>query len=117
MTRDGRDALVVRSSSVVEDASGSSMAGQFRSVLDVLGWPAFLAALVDVLRSADRPRSPGTSGETAPMAVLVQPQVSPHVSGFLPSYDDRCAELFAQNLERYLDGAPLMNLVDRARGY
>ena len=43
--------------------------------------------------------------------------VSPHVSGFLPSYDDRCAALFAENLRRYLAGAPLLNLVDRARGY
>jgi phosphoglycerate dehydrogenase-like enzyme len=43
--------------------------------------------------------------------------LSPHVSGFLPSYDDRCAELFAENLRRYLTGAPLLNLVDRARGY
>jgi phosphoglycerate dehydrogenase-like enzyme len=43
--------------------------------------------------------------------------VSPHVSGFLPSYDDRCAELFAENLRRYLAGAPLLNLVDRAAGY
>ena len=43
--------------------------------------------------------------------------VSPHVSGFLPSYDDRCAELFAENLRRHLAGAPLLNLVDRSRGY
>jgi phosphoglycerate dehydrogenase-like enzyme len=43
--------------------------------------------------------------------------LSPHVSGFMPSYDDRCAELFAENLRRYLGGAPLLNLVDRARGY
>jgi phosphoglycerate dehydrogenase-like enzyme len=43
--------------------------------------------------------------------------VSPHVSGFLPSYDERCAELFAENLRRYLAGASLLNLVDRARGY
>jgi phosphoglycerate dehydrogenase-like enzyme len=43
--------------------------------------------------------------------------VSPHVSGFLPSYDDKCATLFADNLRRYLEGAPLLNLVDRARGY
>lgn len=43
--------------------------------------------------------------------------LSPHVSGFLPSYDDRCAELFAENLRRYLAGAPLLNLVDRTRGY
>ncbi len=43
--------------------------------------------------------------------------VSPHVSGFLPSYDDRCADLFAENLRRYLRGAPLLNVVDRATGY
>jgi len=43
--------------------------------------------------------------------------VSPHVSGFLASYDDRCTDLFAANLERFLAGAPLLNLVDRARGY
>ena len=43
--------------------------------------------------------------------------LSPHVSGFLPSYDDRCTELFAENLRRFLRGAPLLNLVDRARGY
>jgi phosphoglycerate dehydrogenase-like enzyme len=43
--------------------------------------------------------------------------LSPHVSGFLPSYDDRCVELFAENLRRYLAGAPLLNLVDRTRGY
>ena len=52
-----------------------------------------------------------------PLYALDNVIVSPHVSGFLPSYDDRCAELFARNLERYLEGAPLMNLVDRARGY
>ena len=43
--------------------------------------------------------------------------VSPHVSGFLPSYDDKCAELFAANLRRHLAGQPLLNLVDRAKGY
>jgi phosphoglycerate dehydrogenase-like enzyme len=43
--------------------------------------------------------------------------VSPHVSGFLPSYDDRCADLFAENLRRFLGGEPLLNLVDRTHGY
>jgi phosphoglycerate dehydrogenase-like enzyme len=43
--------------------------------------------------------------------------VSPHVSGFLPSYDDRCTDLFAENLRRHLAGAPLLNVVDRSRGY
>jgi len=43
--------------------------------------------------------------------------LSPHVSGFLPSYDEKCSVLFADNLGRFLAGAPLLNLVDRARGY
>ena len=43
--------------------------------------------------------------------------LSPHVSGFLPSYDDRCTDLFAENLRRWCAGAPLLNLVDRACGY
>jgi len=43
--------------------------------------------------------------------------LSPHVSGFLPSYDEKCSVLFAENLRRFLAGAPLLNLVDRARGY
>jgi len=43
--------------------------------------------------------------------------VSPHVSGFLPAYDDRCTDLFAENLRRYLAGSPLLNQVDRAAGY
>ena len=43
--------------------------------------------------------------------------VSPHVSGFVASYDDDCCTLFAENLRRYLADAPLLNLVDRAKGY
>jgi phosphoglycerate dehydrogenase-like enzyme len=43
--------------------------------------------------------------------------VSPHVSGFVASYDNDCCTLFVENLRRYLDGAPLLNLVDRAQGY
>jgi phosphoglycerate dehydrogenase-like enzyme len=43
--------------------------------------------------------------------------ISPHVAGFSPRYDERAAALFAQNLARYLAGEPLLNVVDKARGY
>lgn len=43
--------------------------------------------------------------------------VSPHVSGFTPHYDERASDLFAENLRRYINGAPLLNQVERARGY
>jgi rifampicin phosphotransferase len=69
LSQDGTVALVVRSSSTVEDIAASSMAGRFRSVLDVRGWQAFRAALVSVLRSADEV----TDGSgPSPMGVLIQ---------------------------------------------
>lgn len=43
--------------------------------------------------------------------------ISPHVSGFTPAYDERATDLFAENLRRYLAGEPLLNLVERERGY
>jgi phosphoglycerate dehydrogenase-like enzyme len=52
--------------------------------------------------------------------LLELPQIllTPHISG---SGDANVAEplrrLFAENLRRYLDGRPLLNVVDRARGY
>jgi phosphoglycerate dehydrogenase-like enzyme len=75
-----------------------------------LGERRIAGAAIDVF--AEEPPPPGH-----PFYDLDNVILSPHVSGFLPSYDDRCAELFAENLRRYLDGAPLLNLVDRARGY
>ena len=67
-------------------------------------------AAIDVF--AQEPPPPGH-----PFYALDNVIVSPHVSGFLPSYDDKCAELFAHNLGRYLAGQTLLNLVDRAKGY
>lgn len=43
--------------------------------------------------------------------------VSPHISGATPHYDDRAVELFAENLRRYVDAMPLLNVVDREKGY
>jgi phosphoglycerate dehydrogenase-like enzyme len=37
--------------------------------------------------------------------------VSPHVSGLTGKYDERATALFAENLKRYLDGLPLLNVV------
>ena len=73
--------LVVRSSSVAEDDTTSSLAGQFRSVLDVRGWEAFTKAVADVLASA------GSTTPRAPMAVLVQPMLAPRCGGVLFGLD------------------------------
>jgi phosphohistidine swiveling domain-containing protein len=78
MSADGDRPVVVRSSSTNEDGGTSSMAGVFTSVLDVTDLISFVQAVDDVLASA---RSGLTAG--APMAVLVQPQLSPRWGGVL----------------------------------
>lgn len=77
-------ALVVRSSSTVEDVGASSMAGQFQSCLGVVGWDAFESAVRAVLSSSLRPVG---TGPPAPMAVLVQPQVAARVGGVMFGLD------------------------------
>ena len=49
---------------------------------------------------------------------LPQVILAPHISGRGdPSGLEPARRLFAENLRRYLDGRPLLNQVDRARGY
>lgn len=76
--------LVVRSSSTVEDIGASSMAGQFLSVLEVVGWEAFIQAVRDVQRSSLRPVG---EGPPAAMAVLVQRQIDAKLGGVLFGLD------------------------------
>ena len=90
---------VGRGATVDERALAQSLAGR-----------RIAGAAIDVF--AEEPPPAGH-----PFYALDNAIVSPHVSGFVPSYDDRCSVLFAENLRRFLDGVPLLNLVDRARQY
>ncbi|MGH2694930.1 MAG: PEP/pyruvate-binding domain-containing protein, partial [Actinomycetota bacterium] len=81
LSRDGARALVVRSSSSMEDGKTSSMAGMFTSVLGVSNWPTFLESLAAVLASGRR------AGLDAPMAVLVQPQLEVARGGVMFTLD------------------------------
>jgi pyruvate,water dikinase len=80
----GTNALVVRSSSTIEDATASSMAGQFTSVVGVRTWSSFLDAVRRVIDSA---RLGGASSAGLPMAVLVQRELDATVSGVMFSVD------------------------------
>jgi phosphoglycerate dehydrogenase-like enzyme len=52
-----------------------------------------------------------------PLWELDNALLSPHVAGFTPHYDRRAVDLFACNLSRYLSGQPLLNQVDKKKGY
>lgn len=81
---DGRLRVVVRSSSTVEDVSSSSMAGRFRSILDVRTREQFLAAVREVWVSADQVAE---SGPPSPMGVLVQHHLDPDRAGVMFGVD------------------------------
>ncbi len=72
------------------------------------GWIA--GAGLDVY--ADEPLSPDSSLRHMENVIF-----TPHVAGDLEQYDMMAAAFFAQNLRRYLDETPLLNVVDKTRGY
>jgi phosphoglycerate dehydrogenase-like enzyme len=43
--------------------------------------------------------------------------ITPHYAGSTPEYFNRAITIFCDNLERYLKGEPLLNMVDKKRGY
>jgi phosphoglycerate dehydrogenase-like enzyme len=43
--------------------------------------------------------------------------VLPHIGGLHPARDELVAELFVENVGRFLTGQPLRAVADRARGY
>jgi phosphoglycerate dehydrogenase-like enzyme len=43
--------------------------------------------------------------------------ITPHSSGSTPYYNERALNIFIDNLERYTQGEPMKNVVDKKRGY
>jgi phosphoglycerate dehydrogenase-like enzyme len=54
---------------------------------------------------------------TSPLWALPNVILSPHVSGDIPDYFEQAGRVFAENLRRYVEKRPLINVLDRAKGY
>lgn len=72
------------------------------------GWIA--GAGLDVF--ATRPLVPDS-----PLFELPNVFLTPHISGTSVGYEEGLIDLFCENLDRYLQGKPLRNVVDKERGY
>ncbi len=55
--------------------------------------------------------------EDSPLWEMPNVIITPHISGVTPNYDQRAVELFTRNLERYIEGEPLYNVIDPNLGY
>jgi phosphoglycerate dehydrogenase-like enzyme len=54
---------------------------------------------------------------TSPLWNLDNIIIAPHVSGYSQRYDEKAAQVFIENLNRYLSNEALLNRLDRTRGY
>lgn len=55
--------------------------------------------------------------QDSPLWTMENVIISPHVSGNSSDYNGLAAELFAENLKRYVAKRPLMNIINRDAGY
>ena len=55
--------------------------------------------------------------ETSELWGLGNVIITPHVAGLTPYYMERLTDIFCQNLKRFIDKKPLINLVDKTLGY
>lgn len=80
------------------------------ALIQALGARAIGGAALDVF--VDEPLPPDSPFWTLPNVLI-----TPHTSGFRPDHWDAATALFAENLERFDAGQPLVNVVDKVAGY
>ena len=79
-------------------------------LVDAVRRQVIAGAVLDVFTTEPLPRE-------HPFWVTEGITVLPHLGGLHPDRDHFVAELFVENLRRFLDGGPLLQVVDRALGY
>ena len=81
-----------------------------QALLRALETGAIAGAALDVFEDEPLP-------EDDPLWATPNVIVSPHMAGDAAGWREGVVELFVRNLERYLTGRPLLNVVDKTRGY
>jgi phosphoglycerate dehydrogenase-like enzyme len=79
-------------------------------LIDALQRGAIAGAALDVAET--EPLPPESALWSMPGTLI-----SPHMAGDVAGWRDDLSELFRENLRRWVDGSPLRNAVDKARGY
>jgi phosphoglycerate dehydrogenase-like enzyme len=80
------------------------------ALMDALSEKRIAGAALDVF--AKEPLSGESALWKTPNVIL-----TPHVAGFSPKYKERAGMMFAENLQRYIHGEPMLNKYDRERSY
>ena len=81
-----------------------------KALITALSSGKIAGAALDVFETEPLPSS-------SPLWQLDNVVITPHISGFTRDYHDKAALVFKANLRRYLENRPLLNELDRAKGY
>lgn len=81
-----------------------------KALIDALKNKRIGGAILDVFEKEPLPSN-------SPFWTLPNVIVSPHVSGYSLNYHERVTDVFVENLRRYLQHQPLLNMVDLKHGY
>jgi len=101
--------LAMKPGSVIADVSRGGVVDQ-RALHAALAEGRIAGAALDVFETEPLPLE-------SPLWDLENVVLSPHASAVFDGWEEASFELFLDNLERYMDGAPLINVVDPDRGY
>jgi phosphoglycerate dehydrogenase-like enzyme len=80
------------------------------ALIEALGRSRPEAALLDVTEEEPLP-------EDSPLWGMEQILLTGHYAGIHPDYDTLALEVALENLDRFLQGKPLKNVVDKESGY
>lgn len=81
-----------------------------KALITALSSGSIAGAALDVFEEEPLP-------SVSPLWNLDNVIITPHISGFTRDYHEKAARVFKENLRRYLENRPLLNQLDRAKGY
>jgi phosphoglycerate dehydrogenase-like enzyme len=81
-----------------------------KALTDALAQKKLAGAGLDVFETEPLPAD-------SPLWQMENVIITPHMAGYLPDYLGAAAEVFLENLRRYVRGERLKNIVDKRRGY
>lgn len=106
---DGRRLALMKPSAVLINIGRGALVDE-PALIASLESGRIMGAALDVFEQEPLPAE-------SPLWAMPQVIVTPHVSGLGPRYWERAMALFERNLEAYVAGRPLVNVVDKRAGY
>jgi phosphoglycerate dehydrogenase-like enzyme len=80
------------------------------ALIDALRSSRIRGAVLDVFSTEPLPAN-------SPLWTMENVIVTPHVAGFFDGWEAAAAEILCENIDRWISGRPLVNVVDPERGY